>query len=110
MLIERVSEGSSSMTGGEIAGLIAAIAFAVLVVFIIRVLLQLSKTLEKVDQTVAEANTTIEVVTKDVDLLSRQVEGLLGRTTAKATVAGKVGGTALKFFKNKKHTEKTGGI
>ena len=53
MLIERVSEGSSSMTGGEIAGLIAAIAFAVLVVFIIRVLLQLSKTLEKVDQTVA---------------------------------------------------------
>jgi len=157
ILIERVSEGSLIMTGGEIAGLIAAIAFAVLVVFIVKVLLQLSKTLEKVDQTVAEANTTIEVVTKDVDVLSRQVEGLLvksnellldingkvatidplftavadlsesvselnvssknivtkvggiGKTTAKATVAGKVGGTALKFFKNKKHTETTGG-
>ena len=97
------------------------------------------------------------LVTKDVDLLSRQVEGLLvksnellldingkvatidplftavadlsesvselnhsskniatkvggiGKTTAKATVAGKVGGTAMKFFKNKKHTETTGG-
>lgn len=56
------------MSGGEIAGLIAAIAFAILVVFIVRVLLQVSKTLEKVDQTVAEANTTIEIVTKDVDL------------------------------------------
>ncbi len=52
------------MSGGEIAGLIAAIAFAILVVFIVRVLLQVSKTLEKVDQTVAEANTTIEIVTK----------------------------------------------
>ena len=51
------------MSGGEIAGLIAAIAFAILVVFIVRVL-QVSKTLEKVDQTVAEANTTIEIVTK----------------------------------------------
>lgn len=35
------------MSGGEIAGLIAAIAFAILVVFIVRVLLQVSKTLEK---------------------------------------------------------------
>lgn len=33
------------MSGGEIAGLIAAIAFAILVVFIVRVLLQVSKTL-----------------------------------------------------------------
>ncbi|HHC7594325.1 TPA: DUF948 domain-containing protein, partial [Enterococcus faecium] len=32
------------MSGGEIAGLIAAIAFAILVVFIVRVLLQVSKT------------------------------------------------------------------
>ncbi|MFK5219945.1 DUF948 domain-containing protein, partial [Lactococcus cremoris] len=30
------------MSGGEIAGLIAAIAFAILVVFIVRVLLQVS--------------------------------------------------------------------
>ncbi|HFM6311531.1 TPA: DUF948 domain-containing protein, partial [Enterococcus faecium] len=35
--------------------------------------------------------------------------GGIGKTTAKATVAGKVGGTAMKFFKNKKHTETTGG-
>lgn len=116
------------------------------------------KNIRKSGSNSGRRNTTIEVVTKDVDLLSRQVEGLLvksnellldingkvetidplftaiadlsesvselntssknivtkvggiGRTTAKATVAGKVGGTALKFFKNKKHTEKTGGI
>ena len=34
--------------------------------------------------------------------------GGIGKTTAKATVAGKVGGTAMKFLKQK-HTETTGG-
>ena len=96
-----------------------------------------------------EANTTIRVVTKDVDVLSSEVEGLLvktntllndvngkvatidplftavadlsesvsdlnhsgkqaisklsavTKTTAQATVAGKVGQTALKFFKQR---------
>ena len=41
--------------------------------------------------------------------LLRTKVGGIGKTTAKATVAGKVGGTAMKFFKNKKHTETTGG-
>lgn len=45
--LEKRQEGSLIMSGGEIAGLIAAIAFAILVVFIVRVLLQVSKTLEK---------------------------------------------------------------
>lgn len=135
------------MSGGEIAALIAAVAFAVLVVFLIRVLNQVSKTVESVNKTVDEANSTIRVLTKDVDVLSSEVEGLLvksnallndvngkvatidplftavadlsesvsdlnrsgkyaisklsavGKTTAQATVAGKVGQTAMKFFK-----------
>ena len=53
-------------------------------------------------ESVSELNTSSKNIVTKV--------GGIGRTTAKATVAGKVGGTALKFFKNKKHTEKTGGI
>jgi len=35
--------------------------------------------------------------------------GGIGKTTAKATVASKVGGTAVKFFKHKKPTTDTTG-
>lgn len=68
------------MTGTEIAALIAAIAFAVLVGFLVKILMQLSKTMQKVDRTVQEANKTIAVVTQDVDVLSHQVEGLLAKS------------------------------
>ena len=43
------------MTGGEIAALIAAIAFVVLVVFVVRLLMQVSKTMTKVDKTVGRS-------------------------------------------------------
>lgn len=150
-----VLERSFGMSGGEIAALIAAIAFAVLVVFVIRLLAQVQKTVASVSTTVEEANKTIRVVTKDVDVLTSEVEGLLvktntllndvngkvatidplftavadlsesisdlnrsgknavaklgavGKTTAQATVAGKVGQTALKFFNKQRANSKS---
>lgn len=67
------------MTLGELAGMIAAIAFVVLVVFICLNLSKFSKILEEVKDTVSRLNTTIDVVTKDVDNLSIEVEGLLNK-------------------------------
>ncbi|MBG9983083.1 DUF948 domain-containing protein [Aerococcaceae bacterium DSM 111020] len=67
------------MTIGGIAGLIAAIAFAVLVVFLCINLSKLSKVMTDVQETVKRLNTTIDVVTKDVDNLSIEVEGLLNK-------------------------------
>ncbi|KRM24421.1 DUF948 domain-containing protein [Latilactobacillus graminis] len=141
------------MTGGQIAALIAAGAFAVLVVFLIIMLLKVTKVLTNVAQTVAEANKSVTVVTENVDVLSREVASLLnkanglledvngkvadldpvfraagelgesvsslnaasrnltthvttvGRTTAKATVASKVGARALRFYQNRRQTK-----
>lgn len=67
------------MTIGEIAGLIAALAFAVLVVFICLNLFKLSKVMTDVRETVRRLNSTIDIVTKDVDNLSIEVEGLLNK-------------------------------
>lgn len=67
------------MTIGELAGLIAALAFAVLVVFISINLFNLSKILNDFKDTVSRINTTINVLTKDVDNLSIEVEGLLNK-------------------------------
>lgn len=67
------------MTIGEIAGLIAALAFAVLVVFICLNLFKLSKVMTDVRETVRRMNSTIDIVTKDVDNLSIEVEGLLNK-------------------------------
>lgn len=67
------------MTIGELAGLIAALAFAVLVVFVCINLFNLSKILKDFNDTVSRINTTINVLTKDVDNLSIEVEGLLNK-------------------------------
>ncbi len=141
------------MTGGQIAALIAAGAFAVLVVFLIVMLLKVTEVLTDVSKTVTEANKSVTVVTENVDILSKEVEGLLskanvllddvngkvadldpvfraagelgesvsslntasrnltehvtnvGRTTAKATVASKVGASALRFYQNRRQTK-----
>ncbi|WP_409022766.1 DUF948 domain-containing protein [Dellaglioa sp. P0083] len=58
------------MTGGQIAGLIAAVAFAVLVLFIIFVLMRMMRTL-------GEVNKSISSITSDVDGLSNEVENIL---------------------------------
>ncbi|MGB6179557.1 DUF948 domain-containing protein [Carnobacterium sp.] len=72
----------------------AAIAFAALVVFLIVVLLKVSKVIEEVSKTVKEANTSIEVITKDADSLLIEVEGLLNKTnTTLDDVNGKLSKT-----------------
>lgn len=79
------------MSGGEIAALIAAVAFVVLVIFLVQVLLKASKTLDKTNQTIDETKTTVTVLTKDVDVLMHQVEGLLVKSNTLLTdINGKV--------------------
>lgn len=78
----------------EIAALIAAIAFAVLVIFVCLNLSKLSAVIKEVESTVQNVNKTLDVVTKDVDNLSIEVEGLLNKAnTLVDDVNGKVGKT-----------------
>ena len=62
---------------GNIALLIIAIAFAVLVVFLVIVLHKVSKVVE-------EANRTVKLVSSDVDVLLHQADGIM-------TKANKIG-------------------
>ena len=62
-----------AITFGQIAGLIAAIAFAVLVVFMCRVLAHLV-------QTVKEMNKTVDLLTQDVDKLANNVDRIMDKT------------------------------
>lgn len=55
---------------GNIALLIIAIAFAVLVVFLVIVLHKVSKVVE-------EANRTVKLVSSDVDVLLHQADGIM---------------------------------
>ncbi len=68
------------MTGGEIAALIAATAFAVLALGIVFVLFKVSKVVGRLDTTVEEANKTLSTLTKDADHLLVEVEGLLNKS------------------------------
>ena len=67
------------MTGTGLAALIAAVSFAVLVVYVCLVLKKLGGVLLRLHTTVDKANDAISVVTKDVDQLSIEVEGLLNK-------------------------------
>ena len=64
------------MTGIEIAALIAACALLALVVFVI---VKVSPILSKLNKTVENMNHSLEIITKDVDSLSIEVEGLLNK-------------------------------
>ncbi|RLK63968.1 DUF948 domain-containing protein [Atopobacter sp. AH10] len=68
------------MSWGEIAGLIVAISFAVLVVFLVVNLKKFSELLVDLRGTAKEVNHSLSVVTKDVDNLSLEVESLLNKT------------------------------
>ncbi|GAA3258502.1 Pyridoxamine 5'-phosphate oxidase [Lactococcus lactis subsp. lactis] len=69
---------------GNIALLIIAIAFAVLVVFLVIVLHKVSKVVE-------EANRTVKLVSSDVDVLLHQADGIMAKaTTLLDDVNGKV--------------------
>ena len=79
---------------GAIAGLIAAIAFAVLVIYLCLNLAKLMKIMDELKTTVQRANKTIDIVTKDVDNLSIEVEGLLNKANGLVDdVNGKVAKT-----------------
>ncbi len=58
------------MTGGQIAGLIAAIAFLVLVVFIGVFLMKMVRTL-------GEVNQSVKTMTNDMDVIAKQTEDIL---------------------------------
>ena len=75
-----------------IAAIIAALAFAALVIVLIISLLKIPKLIAELQNTIQKVNTTIDVVTKDVDGLSIEVEGLLNKTNSLMDdVNGKVG-------------------
>lgn len=61
------------MTFGQLAGLIAAIAFLILVIFACILLKQLSKTMK-------ETNKSITTLTRDVHYLSQEMEDVLSST------------------------------
>lgn len=63
------------MTIGELAGIIAALAFVVLVIFACISLSQVSKMLK-------ETNNSVKVLSSDVDTLSKETEKLLSNTNS----------------------------
>ena len=80
------------MSGGEIAALIAAIAFAVLVLGLCYVLFKIGNVVKELNTTVEEANKTLSTITKDADHLLIEVEGLLNKTNVTLDdVNGKLG-------------------
>lgn len=66
----------------SIAALIAALAFALLVLFLCWTLIGFNKIMKEVKQTVVEVNDSIKIITKDVDQLSIEVEGLLNKSNS----------------------------
>lgn len=80
------------MTGGEIAAIIAAIAFAVLAGALVYVLVKVSNVVSELHTTVDEANKTITTLTKNADHLLIEVEGLLNKSNVTLDdVNGKIG-------------------
>jgi len=81
-----------NLTGGEIAGLIAAIAFAIVALVLCYVLFKVAGVVSNLNSTVEEVNSTLGTVTKDADHLLIEVEGLLNKTnTTLDDVNGKLG-------------------
>lgn len=70
------------MTLGQVAGLIAALAFVVLVIFLGMMLVQLAKVLKNLQATVEETTKTVKTLTIDVDKIANQGNDL----TAKVNV------------------------
>ncbi|AQS53324.1 hypothetical protein BW727_100932 [Jeotgalibaca dankookensis] len=82
------------MSWVEIAALIAAIAFAALVIFLIIAIRKATEILNDVSKIAEEANNSITVITKDVDHLAIEVEGLLNKAnTLVDDVNGKISKT-----------------
>lgn len=81
-----------NLTGGEIAGLIAAIAFAIVALVLCYVLFKAAGVISNLNTTVEEVNSSLGTITKDADHLLIEVEGLLNKTnTTLDDVNGKLG-------------------
>lgn len=68
------------MTWGGAAAIIAAIAFLILVIFIVLFIRSLTKTIDSVTETVDEVTKTLAILKKDVDGLSLEAQGLLNKS------------------------------
>ncbi|AUI70736.1 hypothetical protein COSHB9_20790 [Companilactobacillus alimentarius] len=68
------------MTGGQIAGLIAAVAFVVLVVYLARTLIQTAKLLQELQETMKETTKMVEVLSKNTDQIMNQSTKLVDKT------------------------------
>ncbi|CAJ1186188.1 methyl-accepting chemotaxis-like protein [Companilactobacillus paralimentarius DSM 13238 = JCM 10415] len=68
------------MTGGQIAGLIAAVAFVVLVVYLARTLVQTAKLLQELQETMKETTKMVEILSKNTDEIMDQSTKLVDKT------------------------------
>lgn len=68
------------MTWSEVAWLVVAVAFAVLVAYLSYFFVHLTQTVKQVSQIVQEAQKTLVVLRKDVDSLSVETQGLLNKS------------------------------
>lgn len=78
--IEKESVETMSLSGGEIAGLIAAIAFAIFSISLAVTIYRAGNVVKEMNTTVEEVNETITVLTKNTDHLLVEVEGLLNKS------------------------------
>ncbi|MBA1394353.1 DUF948 domain-containing protein [Lactobacillus sp. XV13L] len=65
---------------GALAGLIAAVALLILVLFTIPVLVRVAQATKEADKTIESANESIQQIAKDVDELLHQSSDLLDKT------------------------------
>ncbi|WEV43291.1 DUF948 domain-containing protein [Lactobacillus sp. ESL0684] len=65
---------------GALAGLIAAVALLILVLFAIPVLVRMAKTTKQINETIATTNDSIQQLTKDVNVILDQTNDLLDKT------------------------------
>ncbi|MFC6322958.1 DUF948 domain-containing protein [Companilactobacillus baiquanensis] len=82
------------MTGGQIAGLIAAVAFVALVVYLAMTLIQTAKLLKELQSTMQETTKMVEVLSKNTDELMQQSSQLVDKTN---TLMDDVNGKAEKL-------------
>lgn len=67
------------VNGFEIAAIIVAVALTIFIIYLALNLKKISNIFEQLKHTVVQANASIEIITKDVDRLSIEVEGLLNK-------------------------------
>jgi uncharacterized protein YoxC len=82
-----------SLTGGEIAGLVAAVGFVVLVAALAVPIIKVGRTIDETTKLVASLNERTAPLISDLDVTLRQVSAQLERVDAITTNAQAVTGT-----------------